>query len=166
MTTCPTCAMMCATTDEQYAHRQTIMAHSDDVHIAPCPRCGSTDWATSKEYIGKEPGKPPEPRWWQRPPSWEQIRVGFIGLAIGILMGIWLVPWEWLRLFYATILGTCIAGASNAHFMLRQVRHFDEIKKTQDELRETNSDLGQALAMMSQYRRDPPPAPPIAPTMN
>lgn len=59
--TCPTCAQMCATSEEQLAIRQRNMAAMPNVTPAPCPQCGSTAWATSREMIK---ARPVPNRWW------------------------------------------------------------------------------------------------------
>jgi len=49
--TCAYCQSWSATTERQLATRFRNMAASPDATPFPCPQCGGTDWATTREHI-------------------------------------------------------------------------------------------------------------------
>jgi hypothetical protein len=53
-TTCKFCRPMCATTKIQLANRLKSMQESADIKVSPCSKCGSTDWATTHEFLSEE----------------------------------------------------------------------------------------------------------------
>lgn len=52
---------LCARTEKQLQHRLRIMDANPRVKPAPCPHCGTTAWARSREAIEDDP-RP----WWKQ----------------------------------------------------------------------------------------------------
>lgn len=50
-TTCEFCRPMCATTEIQLANRLKSMQENPEIKVSPCSKCGSTDWATTGEFV-------------------------------------------------------------------------------------------------------------------
>ena len=53
-TTCKFCRPMCATTKIQLANRLNSMQESPDIKVSPCSKCGSTEWATTDDFLVAE----------------------------------------------------------------------------------------------------------------
>lgn len=63
--TCETCVPWHASSEKQLAIRLDNMRAMPGPSIHRCPDCGSTDWATSREFI-KEEKLPWFRRWFSR----------------------------------------------------------------------------------------------------
>jgi hypothetical protein len=57
MTTCPYCARWASTTEQQWMRRRSSMRKNLIAEPASCPKCGSIDWALTRDYIAERPDK-------------------------------------------------------------------------------------------------------------
>ncbi len=62
MPTCPHCLQTAPRSREKLEIRLRNIARHPEISIAPCPRCGGTDWATTEEMIEIKPpvSSPPQ----------------------------------------------------------------------------------------------------------
>lgn len=160
--TCSTCEAMCATTEAQYEQRQRNMAAMPDAMPLPCPKCGSIEWATSREKIGIEP---PKQRWWRRPPSWAFMRnAAILVCASNVLCIVMASDWwvQWVNLF---LLGFMFSGALNSHGMITITKSLARMRAAFDEVHGINQALieGRVMVHVAQIARDDDDPPPLAP---
>jgi hypothetical protein len=50
-TTCEFCRPMCAATEIQLANQLKSIQENPDIKVSRCSKCGSTDWATTDEFV-------------------------------------------------------------------------------------------------------------------
>ena len=51
MPTCATCAGWAAVSEEQWLRRQTAIRNNPIVPPATCPKCGTSNWALTRDHI-------------------------------------------------------------------------------------------------------------------
>lgn len=170
--TCPACAPMCATTQEQLATRMRNMAEVPDASVHPCGTCGGVDWATTREMIKPPPVLP----WWRRwgSPSLRQLLVlhviagvTCVGIAAGTAYGGETAYDRWVTLVDAFFGGFNLAQALSATIQMRMRRAVDEMSEAFNQMAELNKSLlrGEVeMHIMKLGRHQDDDTPPIAPT--
>lgn len=164
MTLCSTCEKMAASTEVQWKNRQDTMAGALGVSVSPCPSCGSTDWATSREMIKPAP---PRMNWLRqlRAPNWQTIRTMNVCLvAIGLLNISMITSNRWLEMMNAAFIGANIMGAITATMMIRTMAVFDRMKELLEETQQLNRALIEGRVRMHIEGLDEPP--PIQPRLH
>lgn len=141
--TCPTCKSWYATSENQHANRLANTAGASSTQPYPCPKCGSIDWATSREAI-KEDRMPKALAWFATPPSWRVLCLLNGVLCLSFFACAITTDHRWLGLFDAALAGFTGAAALHAYQMGAMRASFDRVRSAFDTMVVLNDQLMQA----------------------
>lgn len=115
--TCPACMQWCATSEKQLSTRMKNITGAPEVQAHPCPACGGTDWATTREMIQEEAPRSRLPSWLKPTPMWSAM--------LSLTLGVWCTAFaifvgpSWLGLVNALVGGFNLAGGIYSFYLIR-----------------------------------------------
>lgn len=164
---CADCKPWYATTEVQLAMRLRNLQIGGSPY--PCPKCGSVDWATSREMIGEATPEPKRSwRAWIDTPRWRALAVWQLITAVALFGCALVADTKWIVIVDAVGAGINLGLAYHAWRMLQVHSIIEKMRQAFESMCDINkglveADVGTLVMRIAELSDEDAPSMPIAP---